>query len=142
MQFIESFLGLLSQKGCAINVFQYSATKTFKNWNFLFLLIPLRLHGLPNYERPSTCQLLLLTCSEFRPYSRGLLIWLIQLPQPTVKVIRAIVRQFEKAGTRALEAKELWETPEIKQADGLKALRQGGTPAELLRKTKDTLFAA
>lgn len=68
--------------------------------------------------------------------------WLIQLPQPTAKVIRAIVRQFENAGTDALEAKELWETPEIKQLRGLAALREGGSPAELMRRTKETLFVA
>lgn len=68
--------------------------------------------------------------------------WLIQLPQPTAKVIRAIVRQFERAGTSALEATELWRTPEIQELKGLDALKQGGQPAELLRKTKETLFAA
>ena len=68
--------------------------------------------------------------------------WLIQLPQPAAKVIRAIVRQFENAGTDALEAKELWETPEIKQLRGLAALREGGNPAELMRRTKETLFVA
>ena len=68
--------------------------------------------------------------------------WLIQLPQPTAKVIRAIVRQFERAGTNALEATELWRTPEIRELEGLAALKQGGQPAELLRKTKETLFAA
>lgn len=68
--------------------------------------------------------------------------WLIQLPQPAAKVIRAIVRQFENAGTDALEAKELWETPEIRQLRGLAALREGGNPAELMRRTKETLFVA
>jgi type I restriction enzyme R subunit len=68
--------------------------------------------------------------------------WLIQLPQPSTKVIRAIVRQFENAGTDALEARELWETPEIKQLRGLAALREAGNPAELMRKTKETLFVA
>ena len=68
--------------------------------------------------------------------------WLIQLPQPTAKVIRAMVRQFENSGTDALEARELWETPEIKQLRGLAALREGGNPAELTRRTKETLFAA
>ena len=68
--------------------------------------------------------------------------WLIRLPQPAAKVVRAIVRQFENAGTDALEAKELWETPEIKQLHGLAALREGGEPAELMRKTKETLFVA
>ena len=68
--------------------------------------------------------------------------WLIPLPQPTAKVIRAIARQFENAGTDALEAKELWETPEIKQLRGLAALREGGKPADLMRRTKETLFVA
>jgi type I restriction enzyme, R subunit len=68
--------------------------------------------------------------------------WLIRLPQPSAKVIRAIVKQFENAGTDALEARELWETPEIKKLRGLAALREGGEPSELMRKTKETLFVA
>jgi hypothetical protein len=68
--------------------------------------------------------------------------WLVRLPQPATKVIRAIVKQFENAGTDALEAKELWETPEIKKLHGLAALREGGEPSELMRKTKETLFVA
>jgi hypothetical protein len=68
--------------------------------------------------------------------------WLIHLPQPPAKVIRAIVRQFERAGTDALEATGLWSTPEIKELNGLTALKEGGPPAELLRKTKETLFAS
>ena len=68
--------------------------------------------------------------------------WLTKLPPLPAKVIRAIVRQFERAGTNALEAKELWRTPEIQELKGLDALKQGGPPAELLRKTKETLFAA
>jgi type I restriction enzyme, R subunit len=68
--------------------------------------------------------------------------WLIQLPQPSAKVIRAIVRQFEQSGTPALEAQDLWRTPEMRELKGLQALKQGGQPADLLRKTKETLFAA
>ena len=68
--------------------------------------------------------------------------WLVQLPQPSAKVIRAIVRQFEQSGTPALEAQDLWRTPEMRELKGLEALRQGGQPADLLRKTKETLFAA
>jgi type I restriction enzyme R subunit len=67
---------------------------------------------------------------------------LICLPQPATKVIRAIVKQFESAGTDALEARELWETPDIKKLRGLAALREGGEPSELMRKTKETLFVA
>ena len=66
--------------------------------------------------------------------------WLIQLPQPSAKVIRAIVKQFEKAGTAALESNELWQTLGVPNA--LRALKQGGAPNELLRKTKETLFVA
>jgi type I restriction enzyme R subunit len=68
--------------------------------------------------------------------------WLVPLPQATGNVIRAIVRQFQMAGTEALETPELWSVDEVKREHGLVALRQGGSPAELLRKTKETLFAA
>jgi len=68
--------------------------------------------------------------------------WLIKLPQPSVKAIRAIARQFEKAGTEALETDQLWSAGEVKAAKGLSALKQGGDPAKLLRQTKETLFAA
>lgn len=68
--------------------------------------------------------------------------WLIKLPQPSVRVIRAIARQFEKAGTDALETDQLWSAGEVRAAKGLSALKQGGDPAKLLRQTKETLFAA
>ena len=63
------------------------------------------------------------------------------LPLPANKVLRAVVRQFEKAGTEALETSELWPVAEVKRAKGLAALKPAGNPAELLRKTKETLFA-
>jgi type I restriction enzyme R subunit len=66
--------------------------------------------------------------------------WLIQLPQPTAKVIRKTVKQFEEAGTGALETGQLWST--IGEPNALATLREGGQPAELLRLTKETLFAA
>jgi hypothetical protein len=68
--------------------------------------------------------------------------WLIHLPQPTAKVIKAIVKQFEKAGTESLETKELWQAPEVKKEHGLEALKQGGNVAELMRRTKEDLFVA
>jgi type I site-specific restriction endonuclease len=57
--------------------------------------------------------------------------WLIQLPQPTAKVIRKIVKQFETAGTGALETGQLWKT--IDEPNAIETLRQGGQPAALLR---------
>jgi type I restriction enzyme R subunit len=68
--------------------------------------------------------------------------WIIHLPPPSIKVLRAIVRQFERAGTEGLETNELWQTPEIRKLNGIRALREGGDPAELLRKLKETIFAA
>lgn len=68
--------------------------------------------------------------------------WLIQLPQPAAKVIRAIARQFERAGTEALETQELWNAGEVRAVRGLAALKQGGEPNALLRKTKELIFAA
>lgn len=68
--------------------------------------------------------------------------WLVKLPQPSAKVIRAIVKQFERAGTAALEASNLFNTAEIRELKGLQALKQGGKPDELIRKTKETLFVA
>ena len=41
----------------------------------------------------------------------------------------------------ALEARELWQPPELRELDGLDALKQGGPPGELMRRTKETLFA-
>jgi len=58
----------------------------------------------------------------------------------TVKVIRKIVKPFEKAGTGVLEAGQLWKA--IDEPKALETLRQGGQPAELLRLTKQTLLAA
>lgn len=68
--------------------------------------------------------------------------WLIQLPQPAASVIRAIVRQFEKGGTPALDSRELFSAPEVKAAHGLKALQEAGNPHELLRQTRETIFVA
>lgn len=67
--------------------------------------------------------------------------WLLQLPPPAAKVIRAIARQFERAGTDALETQELWNAGEVRAARGLTALKLGGDPGALLRRTKECLFA-
>lgn len=68
--------------------------------------------------------------------------WLAAAPPPATQVIRAVVSQFEKAGTDALEKKELWGVDEVKRAGGITVLLQSGNPAELMRLTKETLFAA
>jgi type I restriction enzyme R subunit len=68
--------------------------------------------------------------------------WLADLPAPTERVIQAVARQFEKAGTEALETNELWNVDEVKREKAIAALRQGGDPAELMQKTKEEIFAA
>jgi type I restriction enzyme R subunit len=68
--------------------------------------------------------------------------WFVSLPPPAAKVIRAIARQFERAGTDALDSDQFWSAGEVKAAKGLSALKLGGDPNALLRKTKETIFAA
>jgi type I restriction enzyme R subunit len=68
--------------------------------------------------------------------------WLIHLPQPAAKVIRAIARQFERAGTDVLETTQLWQSEDLKHTAGFAGLSEGGDPAELIQKTKETLFVA
>ena len=68
--------------------------------------------------------------------------WVTHLPPPAAQVIRAIARQFERAGTDALDSDQLWSTGEVSAAKGLTALKQGGDPTALLRKTKETIFGA
>jgi type I restriction enzyme R subunit len=68
--------------------------------------------------------------------------WLARLPEPTGRVIRAVARQFERAGTEALETGELWNVDEVRAARGIAALREGGEPSELMKKTKEEIFAA
>lgn len=68
--------------------------------------------------------------------------WLNALPQSAGKTIRAITSQFERGGTDGLENPHIFQTPEVKLAGGLIALQAAGTPAELLRETKERMFAA
>jgi type I restriction enzyme R subunit len=68
--------------------------------------------------------------------------WLDGLPAPTAATIRAIASQFERGGAESLENKEIFQTPEVKSAGGLAALQAAGKPAELLRETKQRMFAA
>lgn len=68
--------------------------------------------------------------------------WLIHLPLPAAKVIRAIARQFERGGTPALETTELWHADDPDLKNGIRVLKQAGDPAELVHKTKEALFVA
>lgn len=68
--------------------------------------------------------------------------WLSNLPDATAQTIRAIAAQFADDGIHSLESRTLFQTPAVKQAGGLSALKQAGTPADLIHETKQRIYAA
>jgi type I restriction enzyme R subunit len=68
--------------------------------------------------------------------------WLGQMPPATAKTIKAIAAQFGRGGTEGLESNQLLQTPEVKSAGGLNALKALERPArEVLNETKERIFA-
>jgi type I restriction enzyme R subunit len=67
--------------------------------------------------------------------------WLLTLPPEARETLKALASQFAKAGTDGLESPAVFSTPEVVNAGGLQALRQMGTPAEVLLDTKERMFA-
>ncbi|SDX76236.1 type I restriction enzyme, R subunit [Allochromatium warmingii] len=67
--------------------------------------------------------------------------WLDGLPAQTAAAIRAIVGQFERDGTAALESRRMFETPAFKAAGGIGALAAGGEPSALIQAAKARMFA-
>jgi type I restriction enzyme R subunit len=68
--------------------------------------------------------------------------WLRDLPSDTSATLLALARQFARAGTDELEDPGVLDTPDVLAAGGLASLRTLGSPAEVLRATKERLFAA
>jgi len=68
--------------------------------------------------------------------------WLAGLPTPTAATVRALAAQFSRGGTEGLENPHIFQTPEVVVAGGLGALKIAGSPADLLRETKQRMFAA
>lgn len=68
--------------------------------------------------------------------------WLDGLPEATGKTIKAIAAQFGVEGTDGLENPDIFGVPEVVACGGLKALAEAGEPRELLRVTKERMFAA
>jgi type I restriction enzyme R subunit len=68
--------------------------------------------------------------------------WLRSLPENAAQTLRALAAQFARGGTEGLENPEVFQTPKVKRAGGVKALAALGKPAEILRETKVRLFAA
>lgn len=68
--------------------------------------------------------------------------WLAQLPAPTRATVLAMADQFRYGGTEDLENVQIFKTPEVVAAGGIEALNLAGDPANLVRETKQRLFAA
>jgi len=68
--------------------------------------------------------------------------WLAGLPPRTAATVQALAAQFSRGGTEGLENPNVFQTPEVVAAGGLKALKIVGSPGDLLRETKQRMFAA
>ena len=68
--------------------------------------------------------------------------WLAGLPPANTATLKALAGQFAQTGTDSLEKLYVFQTPEVVRAGGLAALRALGQPAEVLRQTKERIFAA
>ena len=68
--------------------------------------------------------------------------WLSGLPAATAATLKAVAAQFARSGTEGLENPEIFKTPDVVRAGGLKALKALGKPAAILQDTKERLFAA
>jgi type I restriction enzyme R subunit len=68
--------------------------------------------------------------------------WLESLPAATAATIRALAEQFARAGTEGLENPAVFHVPGVRRAGGLAALRALGKPVDVLRETKERMFAA
>jgi len=68
--------------------------------------------------------------------------WLKSLPPAASKTLRTLAAQFAHGGTDALENPHVFEMSDVIKAGGLPALRVIGNPADVLRETKERIFAA
>lgn len=68
--------------------------------------------------------------------------WLSSLPERTAATLKALASQFARAGTDGLENRNVFQTPEVVRSGGLAALKALGEPVDVLRETKERMFAA
>ncbi len=67
--------------------------------------------------------------------------WLAELPKPTAATLRALTRQFARAGTDELENPGVLKTPDVVAAGGLDGVETPGIGICDSRITKERLFA-
>jgi type I restriction enzyme R subunit len=70
------------------------------------------------------------------------ILWLNNMPESSAATVKALSAQFTKAGTEGLENRRIFDTPEVKKAGGLEALKLLGKPFDVLVDIKVRLFAA
>jgi type I restriction enzyme R subunit len=63
------------------------------------------------------------------------------MPERSRATVKALAAQFGLSGTYGLENPEIFEVPEVAKAGGLKALKELGRPVDVLRETKERMFA-
>ena len=68
--------------------------------------------------------------------------WLETLPPKAAATLTAMAAQFAASGTDGLENPHIFDLPEVRRAGGLAALKVLGEPAQILRETKERMFAA
>ena len=68
--------------------------------------------------------------------------WLSTIPANAAATVKAIASQFSRGGTDGLENPKVFEVPEVVKVGGLDALKSVGKPADVLRETKERMFAA
>lgn len=67
--------------------------------------------------------------------------WLDAMPKRSRATVKALAAQFGLSGTDGLENPEIFEVPEVARAGGLKALKELGRPVDVLKETKERMFA-
>jgi type I restriction enzyme R subunit len=67
--------------------------------------------------------------------------WFQSLPPRSGKTLFALAKQFIKGGTEELENPYVLNTPEVRKAGGLQALKVLGEPKDVIHETKKRLFA-
>ncbi len=67
--------------------------------------------------------------------------WLDMMPDKTKATVEALTAQFAMSGTEGLENPQIFSIPEVSKAGGLAALKALGKPADILRETKERMFA-
>jgi len=68
--------------------------------------------------------------------------WLTTIPANAAATVKAIASQFTRGGTDGLENPKVFKVPEVARVGGLDALKAVGKPADVLKETKERMFAA